>query len=646
MKEGYSLRILNNSKVKPFLVSMIMLAILLCFSSQAQADQSGDYTYTVTAGKAQITKYIGPGGAVTIPSTFGGAPVTSIGDNAFARCTSLKNVSIPISVTSIGYGAFAHCNSLTTISIPEGVTSIGNFPFYYCTSLTSVSVAVNNSMYSSIEGVLYNKAGTILIEVPAGLTSLSIPAGVTSIGHVAFSDCPGLTSISVAGDNSNYSSIEGVLYNKTGTTLIKCPLGLTSLNIPAEVKSIGHVAFADCIGLTTITIPTGVTSIGNNAFDHCPRLTTISFNSATTTIDESAETIPVATKIIGYSPSTAKDYAIKNNRTFEVSTPVPTGVTTLAGSNSYETSLEIAKQFVKEEGKLNNLVVATGHNWPDALSGGSLAGAVNSPMLMLPINISEASNQLDFISNNVNSGGTIYILGGSGAVSTEYEDAIKTKEFEVKRLWGPDAIDTSVAVANELVKLKPITGVVIVGRSNYVDAVSIASYANKEGLPILITERDETKDSVIDFIKDHSLSIKNVYIIGGTAVVGNNVVPTIAKVLSLGTDFYDAPVGGNIVSNNIIQRLGGMDSYDTNNLVGNTLIQDTSKFTVVEGDDFISALSGGAYAGHHDMFLMIVPSDVLAIGNMNVINSRRISKQNITAFGNVRVLSELLSNLK
>ncbi|MFZ3132528.1 MAG: leucine-rich repeat domain-containing protein, partial [Desulfosporosinus sp.] len=95
------MRILKISRVNIFLVSIMMMAILLCCSSQVQADQSGGYTYTVTDGKAQITGYTGVGGDVTIPSVLGGAPVTSIGEGAFISCTGITSISFNLATTTI-----------------------------------------------------------------------------------------------------------------------------------------------------------------------------------------------------------------------------------------------------------------------------------------------------------------------------------------------------------------------------------------------------------------------------------------------------------------------------------------------------------------------------------------------------------------
>jgi len=289
------MRILKG-KASTFLIGLIMMTILLCCSNQVKATVNGDFTYTVTNGQAQVTGYTGTGGAVTIPSTLGGAPVTSIGDVAFIRNANITTMIIPQGVTMIASYAFYGCTSLTAISIPQSVTDIIGGPICDgCKDLTTITVDANNLNYSSINGVLYDKAGTTLIECPEGLSTISIPQGVTSIGIDPFSCGTGFTTITVDADNLNYSSIDGVLYNKAGTILIECPGDFTSFSIPQGVTSIGDEAFVDCAGLTTIT-----------------------FNSATTTIYADQFTIPATTTIIGYDPSTAKDYTTKYGNKFEV----------------------------------------------------------------------------------------------------------------------------------------------------------------------------------------------------------------------------------------------------------------------------------------------------------------------------------------
>jgi hypothetical protein len=127
-------------------------------------------------------------GAVEIPATVtdGGVTysVTSIGEWAFCGCSGLTSVTIPTSVTSIGSSVFYGCSDLTSVTIPASVTSIGGQAFDRCSGLTDINVSASNAKYQSIDGILYNKAGDTLICCPGGRKgSLTIPASVTSIGE-------------------------------------------------------------------------------------------------------------------------------------------------------------------------------------------------------------------------------------------------------------------------------------------------------------------------------------------------------------------------------------------------------------------------------------------------------------------------------
>ena len=206
--------------------------------------------------------------------------MTSIGNYAFSRCSSLTSVTIGNSVTSIGNDAFWGCSSLTSIkvetgntkldsrndcnaiietatntliagckntTIPNSVTSIGNYAFSGCSSLTSVTIP--NSVTS---------IGLSAFKGCSGLKSITIPNSVTSIGDSAFSGCSGLTSITIP---NSVTSISDFAFS--GCTR------LTSITIPNSVTSIGQYAFSGCSGLTSVTIPNSVTSIGNYAFNGC-----------------------------------------------------------------------------------------------------------------------------------------------------------------------------------------------------------------------------------------------------------------------------------------------------------------------------------------------------------------------------------------
>jgi hypothetical protein len=256
----------------------VIIALALFLPNMAFAQQWGDFTYTVSGGTVTITKYTGTGGAVVIPASINGMPVVSIGYQAFYNCTGLTSVTIGNSVTSIGSYAFYNCFHLTSVTIPNSVTSIGNYAFQYCGLLTNVTIP--NSVTS---------IGTYAFYHCDSFTSVTIPNSVTSIGDEAFEMCTGLTSIVVEASNIVYSSQDGVLYNKAMTELIKYPNGKSGgFTIPDNVMSIRDYAFHWCTGLTSVIIPNSVTSIGNYAFSDCNHLTSVIIGNSVTSIGREA----------------------------------------------------------------------------------------------------------------------------------------------------------------------------------------------------------------------------------------------------------------------------------------------------------------------------------------------------------------------
>ena len=282
--------------------------------------------------------------SITIPES-----VTSIGYLAFSNCSSLTSITvaegnpiydsregcnaiietstntlitgcsttvIPTSMTSIGEDAFSKCTNLASITIPESVTSIGSWAFYSCNSLTSITCKATNPPTLG-NSAFYEVDMSILVYVPAS----SVAAYQAADGWSEFTNIRSYIASGTCGENltwtltdegeliiegtgamTNYENAKATPwydYNslindvtiKEGMTSIGnsafygCS-SLTTITIPESVTSIGNSAFDGCINLTSITIPEGVTSIGRWAFGGCSSLTTITIPEGVTSIED------------------------------------------------------------------------------------------------------------------------------------------------------------------------------------------------------------------------------------------------------------------------------------------------------------------------------------------------------------------------
>ncbi|MGN0523936.1 MAG: leucine-rich repeat domain-containing protein [Eubacterium sp.] len=271
-------------------VTVIMLPIISVYAK----DANSDFKYAVlseTDRTCKITNYTGSASKLTIPSSIDGYTVIAIDKDddldsgPFENNNTLNSVSIPNSVIIIGEDSFESCNNLEYIELPYGITSIGSDAFNETKIYNDSNNWDNGVLYIGnylIEASLYDcdemdyciEDGTLCIANFAfnhcKLKSVRIPSSLYSLGDsVPFHNFTenGIENIYVDSNNSYFCDVNGVLFDKNKTKLIKYPDGKTetSYSIPDSVTRIEDNAFENS-KITDISIPENVSSIGRSVF--------------------------------------------------------------------------------------------------------------------------------------------------------------------------------------------------------------------------------------------------------------------------------------------------------------------------------------------------------------------------------------------
>lgn len=205
------------------------------------ANPASDFQYEIVDDAVKITKFIGSATVVKVPETVEGKPVTIIGRKSFSQSRDFTAVILPKTTKTIESEAFFNCSWLRHITIPEHCTRIEEGAF----------------------------AGTALTEV-------FLPASVVHFSNAVY-QCPTLLSIKVDPANQVFKSVDGILYDKQVTAVLRCPEGRTKpVVLPPTVHHVGRMAFHHCVNISSVTLPDGVDSIGQMAFYRCTKLESIS----------------------------------------------------------------------------------------------------------------------------------------------------------------------------------------------------------------------------------------------------------------------------------------------------------------------------------------------------------------------------------
>ena len=453
-------------------------------------------------------------------------------------------------------------------------------------------------------------------DLSSNITSVYIEEGVTTVGTDAFAQRYELMRVKLP---STLTALEiGAFWDCNN---------LMEFNLPESLTSIGGDAFSGVNGIEYVILPSNLEFIGCGAFAYCRNLKQVTFTGDAPVIEENAF---FSDKIVAY-------YDDYNDTWFENSgtendvrqdyggricwacVMAKEGLLErMAGATRQETATAISKALFADGAE--NIIIASGDNYPDALAGGPLAYMLDAPILLVRRSQTDASTLSEIKRLGAKNA---YILGGTGAVGDNVKDTLKGMGLNVERIYGADRFETAVAVAEKMDELrggKPSVEFFVYAH-NYPDALAISNVAAILESPILYIEKSGV---MRDSIKKYMNSCGNtnfMIVIGGPTLINSNAETEMKK---YGT----------------VDRLYGSDRYET------CIIIDTAFNDILNGDslclacgtNYPDALSGSVFAAFcHAPLMLVRGSDLTDLQKQYVYSKAPV---NIFAFGGTGALSQ------
>ena len=281
------------------------------------------------------------------------------------------------------------------------------------------------------------------------------------------------------------------------------------------------------------------------------------------------------------------DYYIRHRENDALNFDMAAGAAskTLAGENRYDTAVEIAKETVGTE-KAPAIVLGRGDVPADALAGTVLAHKQSAPVL-LTRNDSLPASVENFLEQQTVKGATVYLLGGTSAISENVEQTLMQKGFQTKRLAGKNRSETSLLIAEEIGQMQTV--LFATGNNNSSDALSASAYAAAHQLPIIIHMGDKSPESTLSFLENHST--EKAILIGGTTVVPEAVESALFE--------------RGIISN----RISGKDRVATSLEINRLLPMNGKNLVVGNAHSFVDALAGSVLAAKTNSPILMLHPD-------------------------------------
>ena len=324
------------------------------------------------------------------------------------------------------------------------------------------------------------------------------------------------------------------------------------------------------------------------------------YNEATKAIETIASGLIVdAEGYVVFNITHNSDYIVTDRDLTKTTTPVEPTIVRLGGANRYETSVKVSKAGWTTS---DNVVLARGDEFADALTAAPFAKQLNAPILLTSSKSLDSSVKAELARLKAKK---VYVIGGTGAISSAVVNTITAMGIRVERISGSDRYATSLAIAD---KMTNKSQVFLATGTSYADALSISSYAAATGSPILLTAKNQMTAEAVKFIKDNN---SKVYVIGGTGVISEAAVKGIAGA----------------------ERIAGADRYATNLAVLNKFTSgyNFSNIYLATGANYPDAICGSALAGKEK-------APIILVNNSNTTNQKTYIKSVIEKVSKVKVL--------
>ncbi len=490
--------------------------------------------------------------------------ITKLNEGVFCNCQQLKKVTLGPGLTTVADNAFGGSSNIEEVHISD-LAAWCKIDFQYNDPGYIIRVIACNPLYYA-ENFYCNGERISELVIPDGVTeikpyafagyggllSVTVPESVTVIGNDVFFECDNLKTVWFQGDAPEF---RGDSFASTWPTIYYFADNTTWTEEVMQTQSNTVTWVAICAGPHDEVVDAAVaptcTETGLTEGKHCTVCGMITVLQKEVPMKDHSYVDGVCTVCGAKDPNYVAEL---------------TGVTRIFGADRYETAFKTAEVLKQQLGveKFNNIVVACGDNFADALGGSYLAAKKGAPILL--VKSSKIDAVKSYIKANLNPGGTVYLLGGTAAIPAAMDTGLDG--FTVRRLAGATRYDTNLLILEEA----GVTNedILICTGKSFADSLSAAA----AGRPLLLV-KDSLNDSQKAFLQSHAANKK--YILGGTAAVSTSVEN---QAKAYGT----------------VKRIGGSTRYETSVLIAQEFFPDATQAALAYAQNFPDGLSGGALA--------------------------------------------------